>query len=127
MNGQFSSLDEFWPFYLSQHLNPATRRLHFIGTTLGLIFLALAAVLRAPRISIAAFVAAYGCAWIGHFFFERNAPATFRHPLLSLRADFRMYRLMWTGGLAVHLLERTSRDLSAKVRTGRPEKRSLPG
>jgi hypothetical protein len=96
MNGQFSSLDEFWPFYLAQHLNPTTRRLHFAGTALGLV---LAAVLRAPRFSIAALIAAYGCARIGHFFFERNAPATFKHPLLSLRADFRMYRLMWMGKL----------------------------
>jgi hypothetical protein len=99
MNGQFSSLDEFWPFYLAQHLNPTTRRLHFAGTTVGLVLAALAAILREPRLLLGALFAAYGCAWIGHFFFERNRPATFKHPWLSFRGDFRMYRMMWTGEL----------------------------
>jgi hypothetical protein len=108
MNGWFSSLDEFWPFYLAQHLNPTTRRLHFIGTTLGLLLAAAAAISREPRFLLAALVAAYGCAWIGHFFFERNAPATFKHPLLSLRADFRMYRLMWLGKLDEEIRSRTA-------------------
>jgi hypothetical protein len=103
MNGQFSSLDEFWPFYLSQHRRAATRRLHFLGTTLGLVLAAFSAFLLAPRLLFAGPIAAYGCAWIGHFFFERNSPATFRYPILSLRADFRMYRLMWTGGLDAEL------------------------
>jgi len=99
MNGRFSSLDEFWPFYLSQHLNKATRRLHFAGTTLGLMLSALAIFRHEARLVAAALAAAYGCAWVGHFFFERNAPATFKHPLLSFRADFRMYALMWRGAL----------------------------
>ena len=95
MNGQFSSLDEFWPFYLAQHLDRATRRLHFIGTTLGLVLLALALVLREPRLLLAALAAAYGCARIGQIFFERNAPATFKHPLLSLKVVFRMNAYIW--------------------------------
>jgi len=99
MNGQFSSLDEFWPFYLSQHLDPKTRSLHFAGTTAGLILAASAALRRDPRLLITALVAAYGCAWIGHFFFERNSPATFQYPLLSFRADFRMYWLGMRGKL----------------------------
>jgi hypothetical protein len=37
------------------------------------------------------------CAWVGHFFFERNAPATFRHPLRSLACDFLMFRDMLAG------------------------------
>jgi hypothetical protein len=108
MNGQFSSLDEFWPFYLAQHLNPANRRLHFIGTTLGLALAALAACRREPRLLLAAAAAAYGSAWIGHFFFERNAPATFKHPLLSLRADLRMYGLAWRGKLDAEIRSRTA-------------------
>jgi hypothetical protein len=108
MNGQFSSLDEFWPFYLAQHLSPANRRLHFAGTTLGLALAALAPFRRDPRLLAAAAVAAYGCAWIGHFFFEQNAPATFKHPMLSLRADFRMYALMWMGKLDAEIRSRTA-------------------
>jgi hypothetical protein len=108
MNGQFSSLDEFWPFYLAQHLNPTNRRLHFVGTTLGLALTAASVPLRSPKLLAAAAVAAYGCAWVGHFFFEQNAPATFKHPLLSLRADFRMYALMWMGKLDAEIRSRTA-------------------
>ncbi len=108
MSGQFSSLDEFWPFYLAQHLNPTNRRLHFAGTTLGLSMTAAALVLRAPVLLFAALAGAYGLAWIGHFFFERNTPATFRRPLLSLRADFRMYALMWRGRLDEEIRARTA-------------------
>ena len=107
MNGQFSSLDEFWPFYLAQHLNPTNRRLHFIGTTLGLALTAAAAFRQEPRLLLAALVSAYGCAWVGHFFFEMNAPATFKHPWLSLAADFRMYKLMWLGRLSEEIRART--------------------
>lgn len=108
MNGQFSSLDEFWPFYLAQHLNPHNRRLHFVGTTVALILIPSSLLLRRPVLLGAAAAAAYGLAWIGHFFFERNRPATFQHPLLSLRGDFRMYRLMWTGGLDEEIRSRAA-------------------
>lgn len=108
INGQFSTLDEFWPFYLSQHLNRTNRRLHFAGTTAALVLLALAALLRDRRIAAAAPAAAYGLAWIGHFAYERNSPATFAYPLLSLRADFRMYALTWTAELDAELLRLTS-------------------
>lgn len=104
MNGPFSSLDEFWPFYLSQHLHPANRRLHFLGTTLALVLITIAAALREPRLLIAAPVAGYGFAWAGHFFFEKNSPATFAYPWLSFRADVRMYGLIWTNQLDAELL-----------------------
>ena len=104
MNDQFSSLDEFWPFYVSQHLNRVNRRLHFAGTTLALGVATLGAALRSPWIFAAAPVMAYGLAWVGHFFYERNRPATFVYPLLSLRADFRMYRMTWMGTMDTEIL-----------------------
>jgi hypothetical protein len=116
MNGRYSTLDEFWPFYVSQHLNKANRRLHFAGTTLGLVFLALAAALRAPALLAAALVSGYGLAWIGHFFFEKNRPATFVYPALSFRADFRMYARMWRGEMDAEI-ERLKPQLS-RLRAG---------
>lgn len=106
MNGQFSTLDEFWPFYLSQHLHPDNRRLHFFGTTAALVLLALSAALRCPWLIAAALVAGYGCAWVGHFFFEKNSPATFTHPWLSFQGDARMYWLTLTNQLDAELLLR---------------------
>ncbi len=90
------SFEEFWPYYVSQHLDPVNRALHFAGTTLALLALAAALASTTPLWLLVIPVAGYGPAWIGHFFFERNRPATFRHPLWSLRGDFRMYALIWT-------------------------------
>lgn len=92
-----TTLDEFWPFYVSQHLNPVNRRLHFVGTTLGMALAVAALLLRTPRFVAVALIVAYGFAWLGHFVFERNRPATFRYPWLSFLADFRMYGLIATG------------------------------
>ena len=96
MTAEPRTYEEFWPFYVSQHLRPATQRLHFLGTTLVLLALA-AAVFVSPWWALAMPFLGYGPAWIGHFGFERNRPATFKYPLWSLRGDFRMYRLMWLG------------------------------
>ena len=93
MPARFQTYEEFWPFYVSQHLHPTCRALHFVGTTLVWIALVLA-VLASPWWILAALLAGYGFAWIGHFYFEKNKPATFTYPLWSLRGDFRMYRLM---------------------------------
>jgi hypothetical protein len=96
MGERLSSYEEFWPFYVSQHRNPANRALHFVGTTLVIAAVA-ASVLVSPFWLLAAPFAGYGFAWVGHLVFEKNKPATFTYPLWSLRGDFRMYRLMWLG------------------------------
>lgn len=98
MSERFSEFEEFWPHYLEQHRHPISRVLHLTGTALALGFLGLAFTV-SPAWGLAAPLGGYGLAWLGHFAFERNRPATFQHPLWSLRADFRMFRLMLTGEL----------------------------
>ncbi len=91
-----ATYEEFWPYYVSQHLKASTRALHFLGTSLVLAALA-AGMLASPSWFVVAPLAGYGPAWIGHFFCERNRPATFTYPLWSLRGDFRMFRLTLLG------------------------------
>ncbi len=95
---------EFWPYYVSQHLNPINRRLHAVGTTLGLVLGIVALVTSNPFVAVLAVAVAYGLAWAGHFFYEKNRPATFTYPLLSLQADFRMYWLILSGEMDTEIL-----------------------
>jgi hypothetical protein len=88
----FASFDDFWPYYVREHSNRTNRRLHFVGTTLAMACVGGAALLRRPALLLAAPLVGYGFAWVGHFVFEKNVPATFSHPLYSLRGDF----VMWT-------------------------------
>lgn len=95
--GRFASFREFYPHYLSEHSNRTCRRLHFIGTTLVLTVLAIALVAGNAWWLMLAPIAGYGFAWVGHFVFEKNRPATFSHPFYSLAADFVLYRDMLIG------------------------------
>ncbi len=104
---RLASYEEFWPYYVSEHSRPDTRVLHFVGTSLVLASLA-AAVLVSPWWLLAAPFAGYGFAWAGHFFCEKNRPATFTYPLWSLRGDFRMYRLMLLGRMAPEIARAAS-------------------
>jgi hypothetical protein len=88
---------EFWPHYLRAHRDPRTRTVHYVGSLIGLAFLAAAAIALDWRLLLAAPVAGYACAWLAHGVFEGNRPATFGHPLWSLYSDFRMLAL-WTLG-----------------------------
>lgn len=94
---RFTGFAEFYPYYLREHQNRTNRRLHFAGTTLVILIAVAALATGAWAWLLALPVAGYGFAWVGHFFFERNKPATFTHPLYSLVGDFRMYADMWTG------------------------------
>ena len=88
----FKSFKEFYPFYLSEHKNKTSRILHFIGTflVLGLLVFLLVSQKEA-RFWIALPLIGYGFAWVGHAFFEKNNPATFKHPWWSLRGDFTLF------------------------------------
>jgi hypothetical protein len=89
----------FWHYYLREHAKPATRVWHYLGTSLTLLCLFAAAVLRAPWFLLAAVILGYAPAWVGHFTSEHNRPATFRYPLWSLLSDFRLYGTWLSGRL----------------------------
>ena len=103
MNDKIETYTEFWPYYLREHGKPATRALHFAGTGAALIVLVLAVVTANPWLVPVALVAGYGPAWVGHFFVEKNRPATFTYPLWSLLSDFRMFFCWITGRLGAEL------------------------
>jgi len=97
---KFDTFAAFYPFYLSEHGHRACRRMHFIGSTLVLLTLALALATSQFAWLWLLPVFGYGCAWIGHFVFEKNRPATFKAPLYSLIGDWVMYRDMWLGRIS---------------------------
>lgn len=97
---QYRNLDEFYPYYLSEHSNRTCRRLHFVGTTLGLALAIAAVATRSWWLIPAAFVQGYAFAWVGHFVFEHNKPATFQYPWLSYLGDWRMWWHLLTGKIA---------------------------
>ena len=94
---RFASFREFYPYYLQQHANPTSRRLHVTGTLLAIAVAGAAVASGRRQWLLAAPVAGYLPAWLGHLLFEGNSPATFRHPLYSLRGDFTMLIEVLTG------------------------------
>ena len=154
MGERIRSFDEFWPYYLNEHRDPTSRRLHFVGTTAWLTACAGSAVLNplfvpaaagmavigrraakregerrslrhvaamvalptlaSPILFPAGVVAAYGCAWAGHFGYEKNRPATFQYPVWSLTSDLRMWSHMARGKLW------SGTDPAAEVGAGEP-------
>ena len=89
--GNFSRFADFYPFYLSQHADRTCRRLHFAGTSLGLAAVVAALLTLNFWWLPAGLVAGYAFAWVGHFFFEKNRPATFTYPLYSFIGDWVMW------------------------------------
>jgi hypothetical protein len=103
MGERIQSFREFWPFYLGEHAKPATRALHLAGSTLSLACVALAIALRAPALLLAALVVGYALSWVGHFTIEHNRPASFRYPVWSFLADWKMWGCALTGRLGREL------------------------
>lgn len=88
---RYARFADFYPFYLAEHSNTICRRLHFIGSTLVLVCLFKLATTGALAWLLYSLLCGYGFAWVGHFFFEKNRPATFKYPLCSLMGDFRLF------------------------------------
>lgn len=97
MQREFASFTEFYPVYLSEHSNRNCRELHFAGSTLALLCLGALFITGNLWWLLAALTSGYSFAWIGHFFFEKNQPATFKHPVYSFLGDWVMYWQMLTG------------------------------
>ena len=97
MTRKFQSFAEFYPYYLAEHNDRVCRRLHFAGTTLVVLIVAWSLWSRDARWLLLAPVAGYGFAWTGHFFFEKNRPATFTYPFYSLAGDWVMWKDMLAG------------------------------
>ncbi|QCB44920.1 DUF962 domain-containing protein [Hydrogenophaga sp. PAMC20947] len=95
----FQTFAEFYPFYLGEHSDTNCRRLHFLGSSLGLVCLALVFYTGSLQYLAYGLLAGYACAWVGHFVFEKNKPASFKRPLYSFMGDWVMYKDMWLGNV----------------------------
>ena len=100
-NTTLQAKQKFYDFYLEEHQNMACRRLHFAGSSFGLLGLAKSVKDRSPKPLVKGIAAGYACAWVGHFFFEKNKPASFKFPLKSFASDFRMYGDVLRGKLSL--------------------------
>lgn len=98
---RFASFSEFYPFYLQEHSNIISRRLHFIGSWGVLLLLAVAIYTGNAWWALGALFCGYGFAWVGHLFFEKNRPATFKYPFYSFAGDWVMFKDILTGKLKI--------------------------
>lgn len=99
---QFRTFADFYPYYLSEHQNRTCRLLHAVGSTLVLVEMALLLMgVWTGWAWLALPLTGYGFAWVGHFFFERNRPATFTYPVWSLMGDWVMFAQIITGSLSL--------------------------
>lgn len=112
---RIASFADFWPYYLREHSRPACRALHYAASIWALVWLAVLLATGNPWSFVTGLVGGYALAWIGHFFVEHNRPATFKYPLWSLAADWKMF--------AVWLSGRLPGELAAAGVAAEPEKR----
>lgn len=103
-NQPIESYADFWPYYLREHSKPETRAIHYAGTGVAIASLIALVVTGNAWFALGAVVGGYAFAWIGHFFIEKNRPATFTYPLWSLISDFRMAWRWATGRLEPELV-----------------------
>ena len=97
----FNSFSDFYKFYLSEHSKAGTKLFHFIGTALVILSLLLYIYSYDPLYLYLAPITGYSFAWFSHFFIEKNTPATFKHPIYSIKADFVMFFDILTGKIKI--------------------------
>ncbi|MBQ4833174.1 DUF962 domain-containing protein [Pseudoalteromonas sp. MMG010] len=97
MQKKYTSFKQFYPYYLSEHQNTVCRRLHFIGSCLIIAVCVLSIITNVYQILWSIPILGYGFAWVGHYFFEKNRPATFTYPIYSLWADWVMFKDILVG------------------------------
>ena len=107
---RYKSFAEFWPFYVTEHSKQGTRILHLIGTTTSIALLIYLIASGRWWLFPLAFIPGYGCAWLAHFLIEKNRPATFKYPLWSFLADYKMIAMMITGKIGSEI-EKAERKL----------------
>jgi hypothetical protein len=126
----FRTFDEFWTFYVKEHQNKATRILHFVGTTGAMACLAGGLLTKRRWLLALAPVVGYGPAWVSHFFIEGNRPASFTHPLWSLRADLvmwsKMVRFQMADEVERVLREEAERETAERETSARAKDGSAP-
>jgi hypothetical protein len=111
---RITSFEEFWPFYVKEHLDPLNRKLHFIGSTSALVCLLGAAAAGQWWLVPVAPVVGYGFAWTGHFFVEKNKPASFKYPLWSFKGDWIMWFKILTGQMDAEVRRIVGEDAAAE-------------
>jgi hypothetical protein len=128
---RIGSYEEFWSYYVREHSDPTNRLLHFIGSSGAIAFTVAALVRREPAHLLHALVSGYGAAWLGHFAFEGNRPASWKYPLWSFISDWKMYAKILTGAMdgevaRVLLEEEQRRAAEAKAQAAKEEPRPEP-
>ena len=91
-DARIQSFREFYPYYLSEHRNGACRVCHVVGSSLVLGVFTYGLVTATWWLGVLLPGLGYDPAWIGHFVFEKNRPATFTYPGWSLMADWVMFK-----------------------------------
>lgn len=92
---------EFYRFYLTEHRHIISRRLHVAGSSIGLYCFTKAIRQGKPRYFAYGLLSGYACAWVGHFIFERNKPASFKQPVYSFISDWRMFADVLRGNISL--------------------------
>lgn len=103
MDQKIQSFEEFWPLYVREHKLPTNRALHFIGSSLVLVVVGFMLYSGQYLLLLALPFVGYGFAWTGHFFVEKNRPASFSYPLWSLIADWKMWALTLVGRMGAEV------------------------